>query len=148
MFMRLNLLLFTAMLASSLGLNFAAAQGTTTFPTFPVVRPEYSAFGHITALETGRTESVFRDPENTMSVSLDVAFVNPGPGELGGVGVFTPCKIADAGYALDPKDPAVTVHEAALLSAFLAGKKVRVVVNGCIFDKPRIIGVDIGEPLH
>ena len=73
-----------------------------------------------------------------MGVKLDAPFVNSP----------TPCKITTAGYALDPADKGVKVHQSVLLSAFLAGRKVRVLVEGCVYDKPRIIGVGIGEPIY
>jgi hypothetical protein len=142
MFVRPTLFL----LASSLSLNFAAAQ---------VVIPADTKFGHITALKTGHIATTvlifnggpvpiwFREPAETMSVSLDVPFVNSSEPGLTNI----PCKITNAGYALDPKDPGVKVHEAVLLGAFLAGKKVRLSVEGCIYDKPRIFAVDIGEAL-
>jgi hypothetical protein len=53
------------------------------------------------------------------------------------------CTGTNSDYALDPKDPGVKVHEAVLLSAFLAGKKVRLLLQGCIYNKPRIISVMI-----
>jgi hypothetical protein len=46
MFVRLNLFLFTAVLASSLSLDFAAAQAQYTTRRF-------TEYGHITSLETG-----------------------------------------------------------------------------------------------
>jgi hypothetical protein len=71
-----------------------------------------------------------------MSVRLRVPFVNPAS-----------CKNTTAGYTLDPKDPGVKVHEAVLLSAFIAGKKVRVLIVGCNNDRPVIISVGIGDPI-
>lgn len=134
MFVRrtLFIFLFTAVLASSLGLGFA--QGLE----IPRV---YSKWGHITSLETGWAD-------DTMSVGLDAPFVNSGEWTggtiFGGPPPFVkPCTTTNAGYALDPRDPGVKVHEAVLLSAFLTRKKVYVIVQGCVFSKPRIIAVGI-----
>jgi hypothetical protein len=137
MFVRRTLFLFllTAVLASSLSVDFAAALD---------IKPKYSEFGNITGLETGWSD-------DTMSVRLDAPFVNsatvefsPVVTQTGGGGVdFKPCSTTNAGYALDPKDPGVKVHEAVLLSAFLARRKVQVLVEGCVFSKPRIIAVGI-----
>ncbi len=133
MFVRLTLFifLFTAVLASSPGLGFAQV----------LESPRVSSkWGHITSLETGWAD-------DTMSVWLDVPFVNSGevgvvPASPSGFGI-NPCPTTNAGYALEPKDPGVKVHEAALLGAFLAGKQVKVLVQHCSFGKPRIIAVGI-----
>lgn len=107
--------------------------------------PRYSKFGHVVELETGWAD-------DTMSAKLDVPFVNSfmlnitsfSRDHRFGRTLVEPCKTTTAGYALDPKDPGVKLHQAVLLSAFLAGRKVRVLVEGCIYDKPRIIGVGMG----
>jgi len=53
------------------------------------------------------------------------------------------CKIANDGYATDPTDPGHKLHHAILLGAFLNGKPVRLTLQGCSFDHPRIIGVEV-----
>jgi hypothetical protein len=93
--------------------------------------PNYSQFGHVIGIETGWLD-------DTMAVKLDVPTVNSP----------TPCRIMTAGYALDPGDKGVKLHQSVLLSAFLSGRKVRILVEGCVYDKPRIIGVGIGEPVY
>lgn len=94
--------------------------------------PNYSQFGHVIGIETGWLD-------DTMAVKLDVPTVNS---------KSPVCKIMTAGYALDPADKGVKLHQSVLLSAFLSGRKVRVLVDGCVYDKPRIIGVGIGEPVY
>lgn len=69
-----------------------------------------------------------------MSVNLDVPMVNP---------TNPSCQTTTAGYALDPNDPGVKVHEAAIMGAYFAGKKVYIRVDGCVFTKPKIIGVGV-----
>jgi hypothetical protein len=98
---------------------------------------KYTQWGHIVRLETGWYD-------DTMAIVLDVPFVNSvytTPWEPLG---SDSCKITDS-YALDPKDPGIKVHEAALLSAFVAGKKVRLLINECVYDKPRVIAVGLAD---
>lgn len=127
MFVRLTLFLclFTAVLTPSLSLGQVPPGGFE-------IPPNFSEFGLIISLNTGW-------PDDTMSIKLGgVPFVNTG--EFGG------CKVTTAGYALDPNGPDVKVHEAVLLSAFLAGKKVSVGIRGCFKGKPRIVAVTMGNP--
>ena len=122
----------------------------------PPAIAEETSFGHIVALNTG---SSFDDKllairlveaDDTLSVTLDVAFVNSTvPGQslsIDGRKVQgAPCKntLGMGSYALDPKDTGVKLNELVLLSAYLAGKRVRLTLNGCVFDKPRIISVGL-----
>jgi hypothetical protein len=99
----------------------------------------YTGWGHVTALETG-------PHDDTMSITLDPSV--PGASSrscpvLHQRPIF--CKNENAGYALDPKDPGVKAHEAVLLAAYIAGKKVRLLINACVFDKPRVIAVGITD---
>ena len=69
-----------------------------------------------------------------MLVSLDVPFSNS-PHKC-------PADNPAGLYALDPKDADVKVNEAVLLSAFLAGRKVSLVLAECAFGLiPRIVSV-------
>jgi hypothetical protein len=79
-----------------------------------------------------------------MSIELDpsVPFVNSSRFNSDCI-PYMACKNTKVGYALDPNDPGVKVHEAVLLAAFIAGKKVRLLINQCVFDKPRVIAVGI-----
>jgi hypothetical protein len=109
-------------------------------------------FRHITTFQTGsRGGPPVKNPipgrsipaDDTVAVNLDVPFVNSGtkpPGSLATIPP-TPCSITTGGYALDPADPGVKLNESVLLSAYLAGKKVQLQLDGCVFDKPRIISV-------
>lgn len=111
----------------------------------PLYSIEYTKWGRIVSLETGWYA-------DTMSIALDasVPFVNPHRQFPLGLNddsaeVQYLCKISNAGYALDPNDPGVKVHQAALLSAFVAGKRVRLLIDGCVYDKPRVIAVGITD---
>jgi hypothetical protein len=50
---------------------------------------------------------------------------------------------ASAQYATSPGAPGNTTIHATLLGAFLAGKKVSLEVQGCVFGHPQIIGVGV-----
>lgn len=80
-----------------------------------------------------------------MAVNLDVPFVNSGTRPVGSAPTVpaTPCSITTGGYALDPANSGVKLNKSVLLSAFLAGRKVRLTLDGCVFDKPKIISVSI-----
>lgn len=120
--------------------------------SFPAFSQE-TAYGHIIAFQTGSLggpPSLTHSPiigarveaDDTVAVNLDVPFQNSRePGTLVVPGVA--CKITTGSYALDPKDTGVKLNESVLLSAYLAGKKVRLELNGCVFDKPRIISVQM-----
>jgi hypothetical protein len=101
--------------------------------------PQYTAWGHVSALETGWSQ-------DTMSITLDptVPFLN-GSVPIPPNNIPLPCSVTNAGYALDPADPGVKVHEAALLSALASRKWVRLVVFGCVFNKPKVIGVGLSD---
>ena len=103
----------------------------------PPPAPQYTVWGHVSALETGWSQ-------DTMSITLDptVPFLN-GSVPLLPNNIPLPCTVTNAGYALDPADPGVKVHEAALLSALASRKWVRLVVLGCVFNKPKVIGVGL-----
>jgi hypothetical protein len=109
------------------------------------IKPHYSEFGHILWMETGW------GPNDTLAMAMDadVPFQNAedfrnggGFGPCGGITPEGHFQVATS-YALDPEDRGVKLHEAVLLSAFLSGRKVRVLVKGCIYNKPRIIAVGI-----
>jgi hypothetical protein len=102
----------------------------------------YDTEGYVVGFSTGWT------PLDTMSVRLDADFRNAeGCVPLGslGISIARPCPVTDAGYALDPTDNGVKLHEAVLLSAFLTGQKVHLLLHDCAFGKPRIISVGMGR---
>jgi hypothetical protein len=119
-----------------------------------LVCAQETAYGHITLLQTvdevphvapgnlGATASAKVLAEDSIAVTLDVPFVNSN--ELSAGAARSPssaCKVTTGGYALDPTDPGIKVNESVLLSAYLAGKRVRLDLNGCAYDKPRIVSV-------
>ena len=64
-------------------------------------------------------------------VLLDVPAINPAN-----------CVSPD-GYVVDPADSGHQLFSAMLLSAFMARRKVELVLDGCAMQRPRIIGVNI-----
>jgi hypothetical protein len=120
---------------------------------FPAFAQE-TEFGHITTFQTGSLGGPpVKNPirgrpipaDDTVAVNLDVPFVNSGTVPLEAVLTVkvTPCSITNGGYALDPTDTGVKLNESVLLSAYLAGKKVQLQLDGCVFGKPRIISVSM-----
>ncbi len=108
-------------------LFFALAFGALVQSGIAAADQAVSQVGHIISFETGWVL-------DTISVTLDVPTVNP---------TNPSCQTTAAGYALDPKDPGVKVHEAAIMGAFFGGKRVFIRVDGCVFGKPRIIAVSV-----
>ena|SRR5438105_11431940 len=145
--------LTTFFFAAVLALAFYRQSPAQPFGAKPCTEPEvvHTDFGRILGLETGWNN-------DQMAVKLErppeQQFVNSH--ECFGVFVTHPCGarlenyklvVADH-YALNPQDPGVKVHEAVLLSAFLTGRTVRLVIQGCIYDLPKIIGVNIGDSVY
>jgi hypothetical protein len=52
------------------------------------------------------------------------------------------CNDSD-GYITNPNTPGNHAFQAALLAAFLSGKHVQLVLQGCWNDRPQIIGVNV-----
>jgi hypothetical protein len=132
----------------------------------PAVEVRHSQFGHILGLETGwRDDTIgvkLELPAPPEHAACDPDLYPPAQGCFVNSYEFVPSFQLGTGfrreycggtkpakyYALDPKDPGVKVHEAVILSAFLSGRQVRLVIQGCIYDKPKIIGVNIGRPIY
>jgi hypothetical protein len=57
----------------------------------------------------------------------------------------TGCPTTDAGYATNPNDAGHKLHHAALLGAYFGAKHVQLVLQGCVYQKPRIIGVYVKD---
>src|SRR4029077_5214622 len=57
----------------------------------------------------------------------------------------TGCPTTDAGYVTNPNDAGHKLHHAALLGAYFSAKHVQVVLQGCVYLKPRIIGVYVKD---
>ena len=51
--------------------------------------------------------------------------------------------IARDGYVTTEMDAGFKSHTSALLAAYMSGKTVNVVVDGCAMSRPKIIGVEI-----
>jgi hypothetical protein len=66
---------------------------------------------------------------NTVRVQTTAPPMNPGS-----------CTGTD-GYMTNPSDSGNQAYQAALLSAFLAGKNVVLILQGCTSNRPQIIGV-------
>jgi hypothetical protein len=98
----------------------------------------HTEFGHILGLET-------TDTGDTLLVKLDVPFVNSDDFQDGEV---RPCEARLKVYASNLTEPQAKFNEAILLSAFVSGKEVRMILEGCLGTNPRIAGVGIGVKLY
>jgi hypothetical protein len=66
--------------------------------------------------------------------------------DIGGQGARRlTCTVVDGGYATDPADPGHKLHHAAIIAAYLHNKQARFLLQGCAFDKPRIISIDVKD---
>ena len=83
-----------------------------------------SDWTHINLIKTGWVV-------DTMAVFTQAPLANPG------------CPVTDAGYATNPDDSGHQLFHSVLLAAFINGREVQILADGCVFGKPRIIGVDI-----
>ena len=95
----------------------------------------WTDWGSITSLEGGWGN-------DTMSVRTNSPFVNSS--------VVSPalngrrfCAVTTAGYATDPNDKGHSLYHTMALAAFLNKKDVRLLLDGCVFDKPKIIGIQV-----
>lgn len=86
--------------------------------------PSISSTGYITFLAGGWTSPNVR-------ITMDFAFYNPAS-----------CSNTD-GYMTDTLDSGINLFNSMLLSAFMARRKISIVVDGCTQGRPRIIGVNI-----
>ena len=53
------------------------------------------------------------------------------------------CAVTNGGYATDPADSGRGLFHTIALSAFLNRKEVAILVQGCAFGKPRVLGINI-----
>lgn len=91
----------------------------------PPARPQFSDWGLIKVISAGWTE-------DTMSIDHSAPIVNPNQ-----------CPTTNGGYATNPNDPGHTLFHTILLNALINRKEVQLLISGCVYEKPRIIGVNI-----
>jgi hypothetical protein len=83
-------------------------------------------WGYVTQLRTGWIE-------DSMAVFTTAPGMNPG------------CKVSNAGYATNPGDAGHKLFHAALFGAYFNNKRVQLLLRDCVFDKPRIIAVNVQD---
>lgn len=110
--------LFAAFALASLA--FLAEAQAQVSATGPVVTSEY---GSVRQLVSGWAD-------NAMSVFHNAPMANPAG-----------CAITTAGYATAPTDPGVDLFHSMLIAAFHQRTEVALIVQGCAYGKPRVIGV-------
>jgi hypothetical protein len=86
----------------------------------------WTSWGYVTWLVGGWSQ-------DTIAAGHTAPLVNPG----------NVCKTSNAGYATDPADPGHSLFHTMLLSSFMNKKEVRFLLQGCVYDKPKIIAVEI-----
>lgn len=106
-----------------------AAIGVVLYRPLPVAHAQSSPAGTQNGFFTGFGTCWSAD---CLIVSTNAPYVDNGCG--GG---------ATAQYATSPGAPGNTTIHATLMGAFLAGKQVNLVVQGCVFGHPQIIGVGV-----
>jgi hypothetical protein len=117
----------------------------------------YTNFANIVGLETGweidslrvKLDEAQAPFVNAHEEDKDIVPCPPAPQPcFHQVRITTPCQSTNGGYVLDPSHSGVKLHQAAFLSAFTAGKKVRLILSGCLFTSPVIVGVNVGAPVY
>ena len=104
-------------------------------PADPVVTTDW---GQIERLHSAWTQ-------DAVGIHHSAPFVNSRHVDLIAHQTVDLCRTVNDGYATDPTDPGHKLHHAILLGAFLNGKPVRLTLQGCSFDRPRIIGVEVKQ---
>lgn len=102
----------------------------------PALAQNWTDFGSITSLEAGWGA-------DTIAIRLNAPFQNsfvPAPAVPGGARA---CTATNAGYATDPNDPGHSLYHTLAMAAFLNKKDVRLLLQGCVYDKPKIIAIQI-----
>lgn len=108
----------------SIGLVAAAIAGWPENASTQGLR-QWTEWGAIQNLEGGWGA-------DTLTIRHSPTFVNPGV-----------CSVTNVGYATDPSDTGRGLYHALALSAFMNRKEVAILLQGCVFDKPRIIAVSV-----
>lgn len=52
------------------------------------------------------------------------------------------CPVLNGGYATDPQDSGAQLFNTVALSAFMNRREVQIIVSGCAFGKPRLVGIN------
>jgi hypothetical protein len=118
----------TAILATIVGLIAFPAPGNAQ----AVVS---TAFGSITSLEGGWGA-------DAMAIRHNAPFVNSFE-RTPATGGARACSVTNAGYSTDPNDPGHSLYHTLAMAAFLNKKDVRLILQGCVFSKPRVVGIEI-----
>lgn len=103
----------------------AGAMALVLWSVGAAAAPAYSGWGLVRNLEAGWAA-------DTMSVLHSAPQINPGA-----------CSVTTAGYATSPDDPGRALYQTLLLSALLNRREVNILADGCVFEKPKVIGVSI-----
>ena len=103
--------------------------------TLQAQSPNWTELGSITKLEAGWGA-------DTLSIYHSAPFRNsfePSPA----TGGAKACSVTGAGYATDPNDTGHSLYHTLAMEAFLNKKKVRLLLKGCIYNKPKVVAIEI-----
>jgi hypothetical protein len=98
-----------------------------------LTQPQFSDWGYITRFGTAWANDAMAIYHQPLGA----------PGEV--VSAVTLCHITTDGYATDPGEAGHQLQHAAVLAAYLHHKQVQFLVQGCAYDKPRIISVGVRD---
>jgi len=123
------------------GVFLFGAMFVIVYPTATAADPErvvLSDWGHIERLHSAWMA-------DAMGIHHTAPFVNSKRFDPITATIRDECTAVNDGYATDPADPGHRLHHAILLGAYLHGKQVRLALQGCSYDHPRIIGVEVRD---
>jgi hypothetical protein len=110
-----------------LALALALVSGASV-STVEAQTPQATDWGSVTILGGGWVEDV-------MSVYHSAPIRNP-----------TQCAVTNSGYSTNAADAGHSLFHTLLLSAFLNRVEVQLLISGCAYSKPRIVGVNLRHP--
>ena len=109
-------------------------------PVLPLQKVVSTDWGRIVDLRSAWAD-------DAMGIHHSAPFLNSqrlsfAPAINGGMTYKDECSSRD-GYATSTADPGRKLHHALLVGAFLHGKEVKLTLQGCAYDRPRVIAVEV-----
>lgn len=95
--------------------------------------PSWTDWGSITSLEAGWAD-------DTLTIRNNVPMVNSFVSTPAGARA---CSVTTAGYATDPSDPGRNLYYSLAMAALMNKRDVRLLIRGCVFNKPRLIAIEV-----
>lgn len=108
--------------------GFAACALTALSSNAASAAPVEGPWGHVIVMNGGWTSAHLR-------VQLDVPFYNP-----------TSCSMTD-GYIVEATLPGAQLFQSMLITAFASGDEVSLTLDGCAYERPRVVAVAVRKRL-